>query len=247
MIKKTSNYEIFKLRNDNRTSGVIEKHVKALERSILGKNMLEWRPIIVNAEMEVIDGQHRLQAAKNLKLPIYYDVKESIVPDDIVRLNISRQWTIMDFFNFHLKNNAPEYYKLDEYMKKNNINLRIALMIMNGHNHEKTMEFKNGEFKFKEEEIAENINYCWDTIGFIRKIQGQSSWVQSAKFWSALLVLTKHAEFDFKKWYDNLEKHISKIGARANFKDYLEMILLVYNWRNPHQIKIDEIDLKVKE
>ncbi len=244
MIKKTIDYEIFKLRSDNRDGGVKEGHVKVLERSIVGKNMLQWRPILVNAEMEIIDGQHRLQAAKNLKLPIYYEVQESLTAKDIVRLNTSKQWSLLDFYNFHLKNNSPEYYKLEAFMKKNNITLRLALMLLNGHNHQKTIEFKEGDFKFSDEEISENIDYCWNTIKYIKKIQGNQTWINTSKFWNVLIVLTKHAEFDKTKWMVNLEKHISKVGARANYRDYMEMVLMIYNWRNPHTLTIQQLETK---
>jgi hypothetical protein len=241
MIKKTNDYNLFKFRNDNREGGIIPAHVKMLETSILSKNMLQFRPIVVNAEMEIIDGQHRLIAARNLSLPIYYEMREELVAQDIIRLNISRQWSMNDYFNFHLKNHSAEYIKLEEFMKKNNITLRIALMIVMGNKYEEKISFKNGDFIFQEGQVAKEIELCWGTINFIKKQPGDNKWTSTSKFWNALLIVMKHPEFEVKKWMDNLEKHISRIGPRANFRDYMEMILTIYNWRNTHRIETSAV------
>jgi hypothetical protein len=67
-IHKTTDYDQFKFlesqRNVTRTSAVLE--------SIKQKNMLDLKPIICNKEKYVLDGQHRLLAAKQLRVPIYY-------------------------------------------------------------------------------------------------------------------------------------------------------------------------------
>ena len=86
MIQKTKDYEMFKFRDDNRP--LSQPHLKALIDSIKSKNLLEMRPIQVNAQFEVIDGQHRIAAAKALGVDIYYQVEESLNPEDIIRLNI---------------------------------------------------------------------------------------------------------------------------------------------------------------
>ena len=67
-VYKTNNYDIFKLMPNNRNVNLT--HVGRLKLSF--KEMYLISPIIVNSRMEIIDGQHRLHAAKELNLPIYY-------------------------------------------------------------------------------------------------------------------------------------------------------------------------------
>ena len=59
---ETTDYDIFKGIVGNRK--VEKKHVEMLTGAIDRNNLLNVRPIIVNEEMMVIDGQHRLEAAK---------------------------------------------------------------------------------------------------------------------------------------------------------------------------------------
>mgnify|MGYP001604126207 FL=1 len=95
-IHETKNYSIFKL---NAANAVIKKeHVDRLKASIKLKNMLHLRPILVNSEMEIIDGQHRFTAAKELNVAVFYEMDSSLNEDDMALLNSnSRTWSNSDF------------------------------------------------------------------------------------------------------------------------------------------------------
>lgn len=69
-ILKTKDYGSFKEINSNRE--VDQRHVRSLVAAIEQKNLLHVNPIVCNADMEVIDGQHRLEAARALGVEIYY-------------------------------------------------------------------------------------------------------------------------------------------------------------------------------
>jgi hypothetical protein len=68
MVYITTKYSQFKILSDNRD--VNSLHVKRLVESFNDMHLV--CPIIVNENMEVIDGQHRLQASIETGLPIYY-------------------------------------------------------------------------------------------------------------------------------------------------------------------------------
>src|SRR5436309_3192914 len=92
-VYETSNYEEFKFIIGNRT--LSQLHVKELTKSIKQKNFLPQTPIIINSDCEIIDGQHRLLAAKTLQLPIYYIIHENSTLEDAIMLNTSLQnWGI---------------------------------------------------------------------------------------------------------------------------------------------------------
>lgn len=73
----TREYRKFKLIKGNRI--VDENHVRALMKSMRNKDLLI--PIAVNSKMEVLDGQHRLEARKRLA----YDVPYYWTGDDMRR------------------------------------------------------------------------------------------------------------------------------------------------------------------
>lgn len=82
---KTNDYSIFKSIMGNRTINL--KNVNNIINNIK-KNGLLPTVIIVNEKMEVIDGQHRLQALKELNLPVYYQIKEGLSINDCIAYNI---------------------------------------------------------------------------------------------------------------------------------------------------------------
>lgn len=71
-MKETKDYNIFKKHPNNRE--IFHANLEKIKRSIQIKNLLEYRPIIVDKKMQVIDGQHRLEAARQLGVPIYYQM-----------------------------------------------------------------------------------------------------------------------------------------------------------------------------
>ncbi len=120
MIHKTKDYNQFIFREDNRAK-ISQAHVERLAQSIASRNLLEFKPILVKAAMEIIDGQHRFLAAKKLGIEIYYEIKKDINPLDVITLTISKAWMFSAYFNFFCKNNYTEYLKLKDFVDKNKI------------------------------------------------------------------------------------------------------------------------------
>jgi len=236
-VRMTSEYDQFKFREDNRET-ITQSHVKRLAASIQARNLLEMRPISVNADMEVIDGQHRLLAAKLLGVPIYYVRNFELTPSDIIIMNVAQTWGQGDYLNYYCKNHYPEYIKLKEFMVENGLSLKIALNISMGCAREMYLNFKDGKFKFNKEHFESYINICWETIEYIRRMNGYSPYTDSARFWGALLILIRHANFDAAKWKDNLSKMVERITAKASKQDYLKMFMEIHNWRNNSKVEL---------
>lgn len=236
-IKSTTDYEQFKFRTDNRVT-ITQSHVKRLARSIDSRNLLELNPISINGEMEVIDGQHRLLAAKSLGIPIFYRQVKELQGSDIIIMNVSQPWGQADYLNYFCKNHYPEYLKLQEFMMRHNITIKIALNITMGHRKEAFADFKQGLFKFKEEDFANHIDICWNTIDYIKRMNGYSSYTHSTRFWSALLILIRHANFDAAKWIENLKRMVERFTAKARKDDYLRLFMDVHNWRNNAKVEL---------
>jgi hypothetical protein len=235
MTLKTKDYKMFKYRTDNRAS-ISEDHVNRLMQSIKARNLLEFRPITVNADMEVMDGQHRLMAAQRLGLDIYYQIQKNIEPQDIILMNINKSWTILDFLNYYCKNGFIEYQKLEKFTKDNNVTLTVALSLTLGNSKFLHSEYKLGKYKFDDTISSTLLNICFTTIEYIVKMNGWASYTKSARFWKALIKLIQHGEFEAAKWFANVKMLITRFGPRANTGEYNKMVMDVYNWRNPKKI-----------
>ena len=117
-MKETTNYDMFKFREDNRKE-ISNVHVRVLVRSITHNNMLKYKPILVNSKMEVLDGQHRLLAAKEIGVPIFYEVEKDMDIKSIISLQTQKAWTTTDYINAYAKNGYEDYIKLSDFCKKN--------------------------------------------------------------------------------------------------------------------------------
>ena len=237
MIKKTKDYDQFVFREDNREK-VDNAHVRRLCESINARNLLEFRPIVVNKKMEVLDGQHRLLAARELGVEIYYQEEKGLDAEDIIRMNISKAWTLGDYLNFYCQHEYVHYMNLAAFMKKHQLSLRTCLSICIGAGHSGYTDFRAGEFKFVEDFADECFDLCWQTVDYIEKVNGHCPYVRSARFWRALLLLVKHPDFEEVKWRHNLERNISTVGPRANGEAFMILFENIYNWRNQRKIHL---------
>ena len=96
-ILRTEDYSIFKTMKGNRE--LRGRHIICLELAISQSlDRISCYPILVNENMEIIDGQHRLQALRNLGQPVYYMIAEGMRLKDTQALNaISRGWSPIDY------------------------------------------------------------------------------------------------------------------------------------------------------
>ena len=236
-IKKTTDYGIFKFRDDNR-SKIDTNHVRKIADSIAARNLLEFREITVNEKMEIIDGQHRLEAAKMLKTPIYYKIVNGMNCDDIIILNVQKNWSVDDYMNYYVKQGNREYIKLQEFMKENQLSLKISLRLCGKAGTSNSKIFKKGVFIFNESEGVENVFICTNSIKIIRNINGWQVFHSTAKFWTAFIILLKQPNFILEKWIKNLEKLDCRVQNRPTMKEFLILLVDVYNHGNQNKIKL---------
>jgi hypothetical protein len=71
-VYQTSDYTLFHLLSENRPVDL--NHVRKLVAMITQSNLLHIKPLDVMAHLGVIDRQHRLAAARELGLPVYYKI-----------------------------------------------------------------------------------------------------------------------------------------------------------------------------
>ena len=91
---ETKEYNKFNFREANRDLNTpnVNKIVKSIEE--IGLQC----PIIVNEEYEIIDGQHRFVALRQLGRVVPYVISKRWQGDDtIAQLQESRKWTALDF------------------------------------------------------------------------------------------------------------------------------------------------------
>ncbi len=96
-VHTTTDYKQFQNLFANRN--VNKRHVQRLIKSFSDNpNLVPTRPILVNEKMEVIDGQHRLEACRALGLPVYYTVGKGLGVDSAQLMNaLQKGWSLLDY------------------------------------------------------------------------------------------------------------------------------------------------------
>jgi len=114
-VNETNDYSMFKTLEGNRQ--VNKLHVKRLRESFQKAYLLS--PIIVNERFEIIDGQHRFEAAKQLGLPINFLIAPKYGLREVQVLNENmKNWKKEDYLNAYCDLNHPEYLKFRNFMKR---------------------------------------------------------------------------------------------------------------------------------
>lgn len=151
VIQSTFKYDQFNLLANNRA--VDENHVRRLKKAFAeNPQTAAAQPILVNQRFEVIDGQHRLEACKELSLPVYFIVVPNVTIEDTRKLNVNQKsWIVRDFVRSYADSGDKSYQRYDELVDTYSF-AHAVLLEACGLRHNKTVTsplklLKSGELK----------------------------------------------------------------------------------------------------
>lgn len=157
-ITSTKKYSQFKNILGNRQ--LSKEHIHDLTVEIQRNNLLDVCPIIVNEKMQVIDGQHRLEAAKQLGIAVPYVVVKGLGIEHVVRMNTSqKKWTMNDYIQLHIDLGNQHYIDLNDFVKEHKITPHqgIALLSSSQYLTSKLNDFREGRWEITRYEEAEEV------------------------------------------------------------------------------------------
>lgn len=115
-IKSTTNYEMFKKLEGNRATTVAR--VNKIKKSIMTVGYIT-SPILVNENMEIIDGQGRFEALKELRLSVEYIVQPGLNVKECIAMNIYQtNWKVVDYIKSYAAKGNPDYLRLTSLMSE---------------------------------------------------------------------------------------------------------------------------------
>jgi hypothetical protein len=238
-MQETTNYDQFKKLIGN--APVNPEHLVSLISAIEDKNLLRHRPILVNEKMEVVDGQHRLEAAKRLGIPIFYIVAKDIGIHEIATLNSNqRNWKMEHYLHLfceHVKN--EEYIKFNRWLKENKLSFTqgVCFFIDERGIGKFRKEFKSGDFVFDEKltHLADKFKIFLDkAVNCTRGVK--RVWTQQGCV-RAFVVFSSNKEVDLKRLYEQMEKYPFLVSPRPNKQLCLELLYEIYNYKR--HIKVE--------
>jgi hypothetical protein len=247
-MQTTSDYAIFKKHRANRP--LIEKNVIDIMKSIQQLNLLHLDPILVDAEMRVLDGQHRLEACKRLGIPVHYRIDANATAEYIQKMNAYKQkWGTADFLNFYVEQGNENYIQLKNLLSKQNISLSVAFALFSKNkNNEFRSQFRAGLFEFPDAlDAAERLETLKNFRIFVKYMQektvGKREYLSSPTICNAFINFFNIKAIDFDTFMHRLPYRIDVMRPSGRVSEYMLMFKDIFNYRNRSPITDMDLDL----
>lgn len=215
---ETTNYDLFSFLDANRKLNI--RNYSKLVNS-MKEEQLEI-PIIVNEKFEIIDGQHRYTAAKELGLPIQYIIKNGYGIEQVKRANmVSSNWTKEDFMISHIQSGSKEYTEFKEIIDTYGINIADAIslfaFVQNKNQSIAGKIFDNGSLSLEGKDTVINMLESLEDFSFFKDYKSKS-------FFSAFMKLFFNPDYDHKKMKERLKVRSSYLIKKGSYGEYLEIL-----------------------
>lgn len=230
-IFKTTDYSLFKTLQGNRE--IKDQRVEKIKDSI-GKVGYVPNPIIINEKREVIDGQGRLQALKELGLPVYFLSVKGIGIKECIAMNINQKnWQTSDYIFSYVKQGNENYKRLALLSNEfNTLENSVIFAVAKGSNRQwsggYTTVVQSGQFKLSPERYEKSVKvleYVSKFIPYIKnKIQGRTT-----NLYLSIAFCYENVEFDTDRLLKQFSKKYHTIPPISNIKDAMASIERIYN------------------
>lgn len=243
-VDETKDLQIFKTLSGNRPPN--PQHVKRLADSIRKYGML-INPILVNEKMQVIDGQHRLLAAKEAGSHIYYIIVRGYDLTHVHALNLNQKnWTGADFLEGYANMGIPDYVLLRDFWARHPYyNLVDCIALCSNLSSAGTFQpgainsdtgtrqvFNEGTWKARDMQKAE-----LDAQN-IKLIETYYPGYNRTQFMGTMLLMFRHPNFDFNEFMQKVRLQPTALVDCANREQYKALIEDIYNFRRREKVNL---------
>lgn len=230
----SSDYDKFKLSKFNREP----KHFKKLMKSIQENDYSMYQPILVNHDMEIVDGQGRFLACKELGLPIHFIVSEEIKIYAASEINqASTNWNSNDYVHHYVKRGKESYIRLLSLSIKFGQKISIIASFGKLSNGAKSYSecLRRGDFQFKEgidiEDFFEHMK-IFDEYYHFSKME---------KFIKSVLHLYLHPNYKKEIMENKLRQGSRIVKEQPRVELMTAELLNLYNYNNRKPIELGKL------
>ena len=229
-VHTTTDYFMFKPLDGNRQKNAL--HLKRLKIS-MSENYL-YTIIIVNEHYEIIDGQHRFEIIKELKLPLHYVICKGYGLQEVQRLNAnSKNWSTDDFLKGYCDLGVTEYQLYKEFKEYYDFDHTSCLVFLTGDDNQDTIKkFYSGNFKIK------NLNEAKRRADLIMMIKPFYEGYNRKLFIRAIMTLLNKPQFIFTEFLQKLSYQRSVLQDCAKTSQYITLIEEIYNYKRRDKINL---------
>lgn len=202
-----------------------------------GNNYLPFYPIVVNSQLEIIDGQHRFLSAKKTYELFYYIISEKMDMKDAANaVSLTKAWNLESRLHFYCEMGLPDYLVVKEFREKHPwipTTFSISVCSSNGYT---PRTFNNGHYKADRKEFAEKVASIAED--FSEYFTGYKTW----HFLNALMNLASNPNYNHKRMMQKMLTQRSRLVRCATVEKYLEVMAEIYNFRVSPENRIFFVD-----
>lgn len=230
-ILSTKDYNLFKKMVGNRPTQLfrVKKILKSIEKVGYITN-----PIIVNDKMEIIDGQARFEALKQLNLPIDYIIVNNAGIKECISMNTyNSNWKEMDYINSYVNVGNINYIRFKELLDTYRQGLYVTSTAVKGTLKLESRAVRDGDLIITENEFdkaKDKLSWICKFNSFINNVNGNKTTLKQV-----LILASTMPEVDRNRLEENVMKYIDMIKAYGNGESCACAIEEIYNRnaRNP--------------
>jgi hypothetical protein len=231
-IHETKDYTRFKLTADNRE--VIERRVSKLLPSMRQYGWLESHPMLVRKsgdKYEILDGQGRFHAAKQLGLSVRFVVTEKDI--SIPQINEGQSpWSLRDYVGSYAQQGNPGYHFLLKFAERHKLPIGQAAQILRGGvalSGNANSALRSGSFEPTNVEFAEHV------AAIVSALAKANSCGRTANCVNAVSRVLNVKPLNIQQLLERIEKNPELVTPKTTAEGYVEMLELIYNFMSKRQ------------
>jgi hypothetical protein len=226
-VHTTTDYFLFKPILGNRTKNLL--HLKRLKESIADNYL--FTVIIVNERYEIIDGQHRFDAIKELGLPLHYIICKGYGIREVQLLNAnSKNWNAEDYIDGYCDMGFQNYILFREYKNKYQFGYNECMVLLTGQ--KDTKSFYEGKLKINYLQEAERRG------DLILNIEPFYKGFRRRAFVLCINTLLNNDNFSFTEFIAKLRLQPTSLIDCPTVNQYMSLIEEIYNYKRRDKINL---------
>lgn len=227
-IFKTNDYSVFKKLDGNRDATNINAILKSIDE--VGYVL---SPILVNENMEIVDGQHRFEALKTKKLPVFFIIEKGIGGKECIAMNTGqRNWSSIDYIHYYANNGYEDYARLmallEDYQSDFGLDGIIGIAIEPRDGGSLT-ELKRGDLDMSIRRYAtarKRMDFLKD-MGMVDLFREKK--LYKRVFWNSIGYAFRHPDVSMKELCEKMKKSPLEIVTYNKTVDQLKLFDEIYN------------------
>lgn len=224
-IFSTRNYDLFKKLPGNRPLN--PANLSRIEVAVRAGNVPT--PAIVNKQMQVIDGQHKIEISKRLGLVVEYIMREDWGLDEAQRLNqVGKKWDDKDWSLSYIAQGNENYQQFLDFKDKYKLPSDISAQLLGGlaTNRDAMSAFTEGKFKVKNYALA--CKYAEQILEIGQYFTGY----RKTYFMRAMIMIFRLEVYVHNNFIHKLKTFPTLMVQSPTVEGFVLTIEKVYNYQN---------------